>query len=237
MKIYTFIVFRHYNSFSKENLFKKIICTPVGRTLAISGIGFLFVSFFPIIISGFLVLMTTALLSLFFQPFFNTQYLKRNLNSTRILERMNKYEKALSFLFKPFISSIIPDTNSLAQKLYTDSIKRIQYAIKMNELDILYILGTEKALYDDYHSFSMININGLSNFSITFNVCDFYNKNSIASAIAYGTMDKYNVSSILKKISITNENGEKVVLYNNLDFNKNQGKTIDAEYWTTKSIN
>ncbi|KTW29080.1 uncharacterized protein T551_02354 [Pneumocystis jirovecii RU7] len=185
--------------------------------------------------SGFFVLMISLFLSRFFHYFFNTYCSTRHLNSTNPLKDIEKYKSALSFLFKPFISSIIPDTNSLAQKLYTDSIERIQRAIKTNELEILYVLGTEKPSFGYYEAFSILNINGLSNFSINFKIHNFYKKNDIASVTAYGTMDKYNIHAVLKKISISNNNGEKIVLYNDSSF-KTQGKTIDAEYWTSKSV-
>lgn len=236
MEIYTFMIHRHYNSFSTKNILKNILRIPVGKTLLMSGIGYLMICFFPIIMSGFLILMIGALLLKLFSPFFYIQHPIRYLNNIHTLANMKKYNSPLSFLFKPFISSIIPDTNSLAQKLYTDSIERIQDAIRINELGILHIFGTEKTSFEDYRSFSMISINNLSNFSITFNIIDFYTKSYIASANAYGAIEKHNNNVVLEKILITNNNNEKIILHNSSNFKKGYGKTIDAERWSTKSI-
>ncbi|KAG5518113.1 hypothetical protein PMAC_003299 [Pneumocystis sp. 'macacae'] len=223
-------------SFSKENLFKKLLHTPIGKTLAVSGFGCLAIYAFPVIVSGFFILMTGILLSRFFHSSFNAYHSAKHLNSIDPLKDIEKYSSALSFLFKPFVSSIMPDANSLAEKLYTDSLERIQHAIDINESEILYVLGTEKPSFGHYQAFSMININGLSNFSINFEIHNSYKENNIISATAYGTMDKYNIHAILKKILITSNNGKKIVLYNDSNL-KSQKKTIDAEYWTSKLIN
>ncbi|EMR08387.1 hypothetical protein PNEG_03226 [Pneumocystis murina B123] len=231
------MMYRYYGSVSRGNIVKKLLNRGIRRRVMIWGMGCLGAYFFPIIMSGILVLLTGVFLSRVFQSIFNLRYQKRFINNIFPFWNAGKYESLLSNLFKPLVSYIIPDTGSLAEKLYINSIKRIERAIEVNESEISYILGTRKVSFEQYESFSMIGINNLSKFSINFKMLDFYTRNEIALASSYGVMDEYDKSAVLEKILITTNDNEKIILYGDIISKKGQGKTIDAEHWTTKSLN
>ncbi|QSL64451.1 hypothetical protein MERGE_001752 [Pneumocystis wakefieldiae] len=218
-------------------MLKKLLNTHVGRTAVLSALGSLALCFFPVIMSGILVLVTGAFVSRVLQSIFRLGIQKGPINNIFPYWNMKKYESLFSNLSKHLVSCIIPDTGSLAEKLYMNSIKRIESAIEVNELEISYILGTRKISFEQYHSFSMLGINNLSKFSIGFKILDFYTRNKIASASAYGVMDKYDKGAVLEKILITTNDHQEIILYGDIIPRKDQGGTIDAEHWTSRSLN
>ncbi|KTW27715.1 hypothetical protein T552_02155 [Pneumocystis carinii B80] len=236
-KISRLMISRYYSRIWKENGVERLINRRFKRSMMMWGIGILGIYFFPVVIMGILTLITGLFFPLIFQSIFRIMHKKEGINRVFPSSIVGKYETMFLNWIKPFISQIIPDTESLAQKLYIESIKRIEKAIEGNEKEIMYVLGTENVSFEEYESFSMMGLNKMRKFSITFKVQDSYRRNEIASVSAYGVMNEYNESVILEKILITSNDNEKIILYGDVSSKKGQGKTIDAEHWTTRSLN